>query len=365
MKRLVVNAGYVALIYKKGDFKRLLTQGEHWLGFKEEARVFNMAYPLNIDTNINILVQNTKFKELTDVFNVRDTEIVLAFEDGVFKSVLTAGRYVYWKGLVKNEFIRADISKVEIGNEIEKDFLTNRLVMPFVRSFEVGPHEKGVLMVDGQEPQVIGSGVYNFWKNTTRILFAKADMRAQNMEISGQEMLTKDKASVRVNFDVKFIVKDIMKALYENKAYEKQLYTDLQLALRAYIGTNTLDELLAKKEDVSSYVMEKAALIAEQLGLVVLGAGIRDIILPGEVREIMNQVLVAEKKAQANTIMRREETASTRALLNSAKLMEDNPMLFKLKEMEYVEKIAERINNISLSNGNQVVDQLRQIFTNQ
>lgn len=76
----------------------------------------------------------------------------------------------------------------------------------------------------------------------------------------------------------------------------------------------------------------------------------------------MNQVLVAQKKAEANVIMRREETASTRSLLNTAKLMEENSMLFKLKEMEYVEKIADKINSISLSGGNLIVDQLKDIF---
>ena len=72
--------------------------------------------------------------------------------------------------------------------------------------------------------------------------------------------------------------------------------------------------------------------------------------------------MIAEKKAQANIIMRREETASTRSLLNTAKLMEDNPMLFKLEEMEYVEKIAEKINNVSVSGNGVLIDQLRQIF---
>jgi regulator of protease activity HflC (stomatin/prohibitin superfamily) len=136
----------------------------------------------------------------------------------------------------------------------------------------------------------------------------------------------------------------------------------LQLALREFIGSMTLDELLEKKENISAYVLEAVTEKANALGVIVKSAGIRDIILPGEMKDIINQVLVAEKKAQANTIMRREETASTRSLLNTAKLMEDNAMLFKLKEMEYVEKIAEKINNISLSGGSQLVDQLKQIF---
>jgi hypothetical protein len=83
---------------------------------------------------------------------------------------------------------------------------------------------------------------------------------------------------------------------------------------------------------------------------------------PGDVKEIMNQVLIAEKRAQANIITRREETASTRSLLNTAKLMEENAMLMKIKEMEYVEKIAEKIHTISLSGGGQIVDQLKALF---
>ena len=63
--------------------------------------------------------------------------------------------------------------------------------------------------------------------------------------------------------------------------------------------------------------------------------------------------------------MRREETASTRSLLKTAKLMEDNQMLFKLKEMEYVEKIADKINTISVSGNGMLIDQLRQIFVSQ
>lgn len=85
-------------------------------------------------------------------------------------------------------------------------------------------------------------------------------------------------------------------------------------------------------------------------------------ILTGEMKEIMNQVLIAEKKAQANTIMRREETASTRSLLNTAKLMEENEVLWKLKEMEYMEKIADKIGDITVSGNNNIVSQLKEIL---
>jgi regulator of protease activity HflC (stomatin/prohibitin superfamily) len=101
---------------------------------------------------------------------------------------------------------------------------------------------------------------------------------------------------------------------------------------------------------------------ATALGVEIANFGIRDIILSGEVRAIMNEVLVADKKAQANAIMRREETAATRSLLNTAKLMEDNSMLWKLKEMEFVERIAEKIQTITLNGNGQIADQLKQLF---
>ena len=81
-----------------------------------------------------------------------------------------------------------------------------------------------------------------------------------------------------------------------------QLYTCAQLVLREYVGRFHLDELLAQKEEIGQYVLQKLRERQEEFCVEVMGAGIKDIILPGEIREIMNTVLVAEKKAQANVI---------------------------------------------------------------
>ena len=137
----------------------------------------------------------------------------------------------------------------------------------------------------------------------------------------------------------------------------------MQLALRTYVGGYTLDELLEKKDDIAVAVFEEVSKNTDQLGVQVINSGIRDVILTGDMKEIMNQVLIAQKKAQANIITRREETASTRSLLNTAKLMEDNEMLFKLKEMEYVEKIADKIGEISLTGNGNMVQELTKIFS--
>jgi regulator of protease activity HflC (stomatin/prohibitin superfamily) len=311
---------------------------------------------------LNILLKDERLAAVLQVVEVKDNEIALQYENGNFKLILTPGRYAYWKGATEFTFIKADLSKVEITERIDLDTAKRKELVPYIRVCKIESYEKAILFVDNKIEKVLGPGEYYFWKNAKEISLSRADLRQLQLEVSGQEILTNDKAALRINFFAQYKVVDITKALIENKDYEKQLYILMQLALREFIGTLSLDELLEKKESIATYVLAVLKNKVSNLGVEIKDCGVRDIILPGEVKEIMNQVLVATKKAQANVIMRREETASTRSLLNTAKLMEENAMLFKLKEMEYVEKIADKINSISLSGGNKILDQLKDIF---
>ncbi len=364
MKKVKVNAYQVALVFKRGVYQRMLKEGNYWL-WKEEAYIYDVTRPFIAPIELNILLQDAVLAEALYVADVKDNEIVLMYENGLLKQVLNPGRYTYWKSAVQYEFVKADISKVEITENIERAVLQNRLVAPYVRSYSVENYEQALLFVDGKYVKNLQSGMYYWWKNVISIYVGKIDIRQQQLEINGQEILTKDKAALRINAWAQYKVVDIEKALLQNKEYDKQLYVAFQLALREYIAGYSFDELLEKKDAIAAYILQQVKEKAEALGIEVSGFGIRDIILPGDVKEIMNQVLIAEKKAQANTIMRREETASTRSLLNTAKLMEDNAMLWKLKEMEYVEKIADKISSISVSGNGVLIEQLKQIFVPQ
>ena len=144
----------------------------------------------------------------------------------------------------------------------------------------------------------------------------------------------------------------------KTKNIAEQIYSAGQLAAREYVGKLTLDELLNQKEEIGRKLEEKMKEIQSQYPVEIGAVGIKDIILPGEIRAIMNTVLVAEKQAQANVITRREEVASTRSLLNTARLMEENQILYRLKEMEYLERICEKVGSISLSGTAGILEQL-------
>jgi hypothetical protein len=362
MKKVKINAYQVGLVFKNGEYQRMLLAGTYWFWKAEDVYKYEMIQPFIPPVELNILLQDKDLAAILQVLEVKDNEIALHYENGLLKAVLTAGRYAFWKSPVQREFIKADTSKIVIAENIDRSMLSKAPLNGWVRMHEVHSFEKGLLFVEGKYDKVLDPGVYYWWKNSMPIHVGKVDTRQQQLEVNGQEILTKDKAALRINAWAQYKVADIEKALLLNKDYDKQLYVIFQLALREYVAGFGFDELLDKKESIAPFVLKSVQENAAALGVVVSDFGIRDIILPGDVKEIMNQVLVAEKKAQANTIMRREETASTRSLLNTAKLMEENAMLWKLKEMEYVEKIADKINNISVGGNGQLLEQLKQIL---
>jgi len=363
MKRVRINDGKVGLIFRKGNYRKVIAAGVHWVNLVDSVVTYDMAKPFVPAIDIDLLLQDEVLKSMLTLVEVKDTQIVVQYENENFVAVLKPGRYAFWKGLKNYSFVTADISKIDITEDINIDVIKRTAFVPYVRVCKVESYEKGVLFVDNKMDRILTPGEYYFWKNAKNVNVSKVDLRQLQMEVTGQEILTKDKAALRINFNTQYKVTDVEKAIVENKDFERQLYVLIQLALREYIGGFTLDELLVKKEEISAYVFKTLSKQASELGVVINGCGVKDVILPGEVKDILNQVLVAQKRAEANVITRREETASTRSLLNTAKLMEDNEMLFKLKEMEYVEKIADKIGEITVAGNGQVIDQLRDIFT--
>jgi regulator of protease activity HflC (stomatin/prohibitin superfamily) len=117
-----------------------------------------------------------------------------------------------------------------------------------------------------------------------------------------------------------------------------------QLALREAVGARELDALLAGKEALARELAEMIRPRAAEIGITIVTTGVRDIILPGDMKDLMNRVTEARKAAEAALITRREETAAMRMQANTAKILESSPTLMKLKELEVLEKVAGKAN---------------------
>jgi len=183
MKRARINVGKIGVVTKKGDYKKLLTAGSHWIGINENVTPYNMSKLYTSDSDLNIMLKDEEFKNLVDVLEVRDNEIAIHYEGGNFKGVLTSGRYFSWKGLIDFKFIKSDLSKVEITEQIDLAVLKHVNVEKYIRSFTVQSHEEGLLFVNEKWVRKLGKGTYYFWENAIAVEVKKVDVRQLQMEM--------------------------------------------------------------------------------------------------------------------------------------------------------------------------------------
>ncbi|MEQ3690625.1 MAG: slipin family protein, partial [Flavobacterium sp.] len=267
IKRITIQAYQVGLVFENRKLVKVLEEGNFWIFGNKEVLKYEMKQSFMAPIELNILLQNETLASMLEVIEIADNEIALYFINGIFKEVLTTGRYAFWKGYNQNEFTTIDLSKVEITETVSNTLLDNIKLRSYVRRFQVLSNEKGLLFVNGSFIKELTAGTYYFWNNTTTVEVKAVDLRQQQLEISGQELLTKDKAALRINFFVNYKVIDVVKALINNKEYDKQLYVVMQLALRSFVGGFTLDELLSKKEAIAEVILEETKSKVEDLGL--------------------------------------------------------------------------------------------------
>lgn len=347
------------LVFKKGDYVRQIGPGSHFTALPGiEVTILDTYKLFRITRGLSAFKADAELMKEMKLLDVPDGSIALHFADGHLQAVFGPGTYAYWNAAVEHTFQTVSLSSPRISPPLDPSILSDAGLKDYVQRFQIDAYQKGLLFFDGTFQGVITPGAHYFWKGPVQVAVTLVDMRQLQIDMTGQEILTVDRVSVRINFVCQYRITDPEKAVLQIKSYEEQLYIALQLILREYVGTLSLDDLLQKKEEISQFVLERLKSKASGFGVEFTHAGVKDIVLPGDFKEIMNLVLIAERKAQANLITRREEIASTRSLLNTARLMDENPTLYRLKELEFVERMAEKVGSISLSSGTGLLEQL-------
>lgn len=347
-----------ALVYRDRNLERVLAPGKYWLvGHGLEVKVYDVSKPELDLPRAEVLVAEARplLEPYVQIVELADREVGLVYKNERLTGVLAPGtRQLYWRGPVAVRVEVRDLSK-----EYALDANTARVLVRalgaaglanIVGMVEVPDTAMGLLIVDGELSEVLKPGLTAYWKYHRNLRVELAEMRLQTMEVAGQEILTRDKVSLRLNLTALWQVTDAVKARSVVNNATEYVYKELQLALREAVSSRTLDELLADKGAIDREVAVSAARL-ETSGLAVRSVGVKDVILPGEMKTILNQVVEAEKVAQANLIRRREETAATRSLLNTARLMEENPTLLRLKELETLEKVTEKVGSLTVYSG--------------
>lgn len=228
---------------------------------------------------------------------------------------------------------------------------SSKLLAPYLTNCGVASGHVGLLHVDGVFQNILQPGYYSYWHGGKDISVVMVDQRLTTLEISGQEMLTQDKVPMRVNVTAGYRITEPQLMISNLHDYKDFIYKEIQFALRAAVGSKSLDGLLESKNETDAQILDYMRQKAAAQGIEMLSLGIKDLILPGEIKTMLGKVVEAEKAAQANVIRRREETAATRSLMNTSKVMENSSVALRLKELETLERITEKIDKISVYGG--------------
>jgi regulator of protease activity HflC (stomatin/prohibitin superfamily) len=356
MLRVTVKDGERALLTRNGRFEQVLGPGRHRLfdPANEIAVELTPVVRAEITADRYAVLRAAQPQLAAQLFEAVETgaeEVAIVSLDGRPAHLLGPWQArVFWKVVT-----RVDVERINVASDPKVAArhlaMVERARNPYVSETVVENHEVGLLYVEGRLVERLAPGRHAYWTVGRKVEVKRLDLRPQAVEITAQEMLTKDRIALRVTLTAFRRIVDPERVASTVVDVDAWLYRLVQFAIREAVASRTLDEVLSAKSvldaELRAYVRDRLA----ETGIEVTELGVKDVILPGEIRELVNKVVEAERTAKANLIRRQEETAATRSLLNTAKLMEDNPLLLRLKELESLERLVEKVGRIDLHAG--------------
>jgi regulator of protease activity HflC (stomatin/prohibitin superfamily) len=345
VRRLKIRSLERGLMFRDREFVRVLHPGRHFVFdplMKVRVDRLSVRDPWIRHAELDVVARSGVLAGEAEVLDLKDHERALVWVDGRMEAVLRPGLHALWTVFRSVRVEVVDARAVRFEHAELAAVLRAPGAGEALDVVSVAPGHVGVLFVEGRHAATLGPGTHANWQGVGRVRTVVVDLREQTLDIGGQDIMTADKVTLRLNAVVSYRVADPVASITSVEDAGQALYREAQLALRAVVGTRELDVLLTDKDAVGRELDQSLRARAPAFGVEVLSLGIRDVILPGEMKDLMNRVTEAKKAAEANLITRREETAAIRSQANTARILESSPTLMRLRELEALEKIASK-----------------------
>jgi len=347
LRRFKVREHERGLRFEDREFKGVMRPGRHFVWDplrKVHADVVSVRDVWLDHPDLDVIAKSGALGAEAKVLDLKDHERAVVWVDGRVEAVLKPGLYALWTIFHDVRIEVFDARTVRFEHVDLAVIAQARGALPLLEAVTVEAGHAGLFFKDGRHEATLGPGAHAFWKGVAKARILDVDLREQVVDVAGQELMTADKVTLRLNAVVAFKVADPLKAVSTVEDYRQALYREAQLALRGVIGTRELDALLGDKDAVARELDSVVRGRVAGFGVEVTALGIRDVILPGEMKDLMNKVTEAKKAAEAALITRREETAAMRSQANTAKILESSPTLMRMRELEVLEKVSEKAN---------------------
>ena len=344
------------LLYRNGRLDEWLEPGKHvrWAWFDElRVELLDLNTPTaKFRPELAKVAPGTAWNELL----VQAHEVAVVSVDGIPQAYLRPGRYMLWQ--VRGE-VSAEVYALDELRPSIPEGVWSRLPHDLVQTVTVLPYERVLVYEDGRLAAELSEGRVLLSSLDREVGLVRVNLREEERAIVGQEVMTADKVSLRMNVVFKYRIVDAVRSVQQVTDLGDALYSEAQMAVRRAVGGLKLDQLLENRQEVGTGMTAEVAARAAGWGVELLAVDVKDVVLPGEMKVLMNRVIEAEKQAAAQVILRREETAATRSQANTAKMLEANPVLLRMKELEAFKDIAASLDQVTLVAGaGDLVDRL-------
>jgi len=214
-----------------------------------------------------------------------------------------------WRRHLLEQWLAADHLKIRSPSRLALRGVSFSSVTAMPHELIIKPTHRALWYEDGILTRVLEPGRYvvpahidlGFFRRP-KVEYVLVDVRERDLTIKGQEILTSDKVAIRVSILVQFRVTDPAAAIHRVSNYEERIYSDVQLAARRSLASMTLEEILTNRNRLSEDILRDMKEAAATYGVDIIRADVKDLIFPGNLQEIMNRVLAAERMSQAQLV---------------------------------------------------------------
>ncbi|MGL4419240.1 MAG: SPFH domain-containing protein, partial [Gemmataceae bacterium] len=262
--KVLVRPYELGLMFRDEMFVEVLPPGTHryWnLRGKLRAEVVSQRAPALFHAQLDLMLEHPLLKEKLVVLDLADHERGLVWIDGRFSTVLTPGRHAFFTGFRKIRTEVVDTRTVKFSHPEREAIITGNNAMYFELQ-DVAADHVAILTLDGKPGGTLEPGRYAFWKNRANVKLTRLDLREQLIEVPGQDVLTADRLTMRVTAVGIYRVVDPLRVVSNSSDAAQALYREVQLAIRAAVGTRTLDALLTEKDALGANLTAVVAPLA-------------------------------------------------------------------------------------------------------
>jgi regulator of protease activity HflC (stomatin/prohibitin superfamily) len=209
----------------------------------------------------------------------------------------------------------------------------------------INQYEQGIVFRFGRAlPDIRQPGL--IWVNPFTDRLRKVNMQITVAAVPGQEAITRDNVTLRVDAVVYYRVVDPVKAVINVQDYTFAVSQVAQTSLRSVIGQSDMDQLLSEREKVNAHLKEVIDEPTEQpWGIRVERVEVKDISLPESMKRSMSRQAEAERERRARIISADGEYQASKKLAQAAAVMAADPAALQLRLLQTVVEVAAEKNS--------------------